>query len=162
MAVDIFLLIEGVEGECQDDVHAGEIDLLSWQWGLSQTGSMHLGGGGGAGKVNVQDLSVTKLIDKASPNLMKMCCNGEQFKEVVLTCRKAGKKPLEYVIITLSDVIITNIAAGGTKGDEFLTEEVSFNFAMVKFEYQPQKRDGTPDGGTITMAWDIAANKDAG
>ncbi len=162
MAVDVFLKVEGVDGESQDDAHAGEIDVLSWNWGLSQTGTMHMGGGGGTGKVNIQDLTVTKYIDKSSPNLMKMCCNGSQFKEVLLTCRKAGKNPLEYVIIKLNDVIITSLTAGGSSGDERLIETVGFNFATVQFDYQPQKRDGSPDGGAITMAWDIAANKEAG
>jgi len=162
MAVDMFLKIGDVEGESKDKDHKGEIDVLSWSWGLSQTGTMHLGGGGGAGKVNVQDLSITKFIDKASPNLMKMCCNGQQFKEAVLTVRKAGKKPLEYIIITLNDVIISSLSTGGAGDDERLTENVSFNFGTVKFDYQPQKSDGSPDGGAVSMAWNIAENAEAG
>ena len=49
-----------------DKTHAEEIDVLAWSWGMSQSGSMHMGGGG-AGKVNVQDLSFTKYIDKSTP-----------------------------------------------------------------------------------------------
>ncbi|HYN78560.1 MAG TPA: type VI secretion system tube protein Hcp, partial [Lamprocystis sp. (in: g-proteobacteria)] len=73
MAVDMFLKLEGVTGESQDKTHTGEIDVLAWSWGLSQSGTFHTGGGGGAGKVNVQDLSFTKYIDKSSPNLMLYC-----------------------------------------------------------------------------------------
>ena len=39
MAVDYFLKIDGIEGESKDSKHAKEIDLLSWSWGASQTGS---------------------------------------------------------------------------------------------------------------------------
>ena len=60
-------------------LQSGEIDVLSWSWGLSQSGTMHTGGGGGSGKVNVQDLTLTKWVDKASPVLMQYAMTGNQF-----------------------------------------------------------------------------------
>ena len=66
MAVDMFIKIGDIEGESADKVHAKEIDVLAWSWGMSQSGNMHQGGGGGAGKVSVQDLSLTKYIDKGT------------------------------------------------------------------------------------------------
>ena len=72
MAVDITLKIDGVDGESKIDGHEGEIDVLAWSWGHeSQSGSMHVGGGGGAGKANIQDVSLTKYVDKASTNLIR-------------------------------------------------------------------------------------------
>ena len=68
MAVDFLLKINGVDGESKISGHEGEIDVLAWSWGMSQTGTMHVGGGGGAGKVDVQDISLTKYVDKATPN----------------------------------------------------------------------------------------------
>ena len=162
MAVDMFLKIEGVDGESTDSSHKGEIDILAWSWGLSQSGTTHMGGGGGAGKVNVQDISVTKWIDKASPNLMKYCCNGKHFKEALLTVRKAGEKPLEYIKIKLNDLIISSVSTGGSGGEDRLTENVTLNFGKVGFEYQPQKADGSKDGGAIPMVWNIKENKEEG
>ena len=155
MAVDMFIKIGDIKGESRDSSHKDEIDVLSWGWGMNQSGTMHLGGGGGAGKVNVQDLTITKWADKATPNLMKICCNGKVMKEAVLTVRKAGEKPLEYVVIKMTDVIITSVSAGGTAGEEQLTENVSLNFAKVRYEYQPQKDDGSKDGGAIPMDWNM-------
>ena len=117
MAVDIFLDLGTVKGESLDSTHKDEIDVLSWSWGLSQSGSTHAGPGGGAGKVNVQDLSFTKHIDTSSPNLIKMCCNGKHFKQALLTVRKAGEKPLEYLKIKLVDVLISAVSTGGSGGD---------------------------------------------
>jgi len=160
MAVDMFLKLKDVTGEARDKTHKEEIDVLAWSWGMSQSGTMHGGGGGGGGKVSVQDLSVTKYIDKASPVLMKYCSSGEQFGEAILTVRKAGgKEPLEYLVITITDVIVTSISTGGSGGEDRLTENVSLNFAAVKTEYQPQKQDGTADGGKIPWELDIAANE---
>src|SRR5262245_10474323 len=148
MSADMFIKLEGVEGESQDGTHPKEIDVLAWSWGLSQSGSFQAGGGGGAGKVNVQDLSFTKYVDKSTPVLMKMCCQGDQVASALLTVRKAGgKEPLEYIKVKMENVIITSVAAGGSNGDDRLTENITLNFQKVGYEYQPQKIDGSKDGG---------------
>ena len=90
MPADMFLKIDDIEGESVDDVHAGEIDVISWGWGMSQSGTTHSGPGGGSGKVSVQDFSFIHYVDKASAILMKMCCNGKHFEEAKLVVRKAG------------------------------------------------------------------------
>ena len=116
MAVDMFIKIEGVKGESKDTKHKEEIDVLAWSWGASQSGSAHLGSGAGAGKVNVQDMSLTKYIDKSSADLMLACCNGKHFPEAKLIVRKAGEKPLEYLTVTMTDLIITSVSTGGSGG----------------------------------------------
>ncbi len=158
MAVDMFLNIAGeIEGESQDKTHKREIDILAWSWGMSNSGSFHTGGGGGAGKANVQDLSVTKYVDAASPILMLYCANGDHFEKATLTVRKAGKTPLEYIVIELEKVMITAVSTGGSGGEDRLTENVSLNFAKVKVAYKEQKADGSglPEK---EFTWDIAAN----
>ena len=98
MAVDMFIKIGALGGESKDKAHKGEIDVLAWSWGVSQSGSMHSGGGGGSGKVNVQDLSFTKWQDAASCELIKAACKGTHIPEALLTVRKAGDKPLEHLV----------------------------------------------------------------
>ncbi|MCP4408408.1 MAG: type VI secretion system tube protein Hcp [Gammaproteobacteria bacterium] len=157
MAIDQFIKIGDLEGESKDSSHAGEVEVLAWSWGMSQSGTMHSGTGGGAGKVSVQDMSITKYVDKSSPNLYKACCNGKQFEEATLTVRKAGEQPLEYVIIKMSPVIITNISTGGSSGDDLITENVTLNFAQVGISYTPQKSDGSGDAA-VEACWNIAEN----
>ena len=157
MAVDMFLKMDDVKGESVDSKHKGEIDVLAWSWGMSQSGTTHVGGGGGAGKVSVQDISLTKYVDKSSPVLMLSCCNGKHFKEAVLVVRKAGEKPLEYIKITMKEVIIANVSTGGSGGEDRLTENVTLNFAEFKIEYVPQKPDGSGDAA-VEAAWNIAEN----
>lgn len=157
MAVDMFLKLDDVKGESTDSKHAGTVDVLAWSWGLSQSGTTHMGGGGGAGKVSVQDLSLTKYIDKSSPVLELACCTGKHFKQAVLTVRKAGDKPLEYIKITMKEVIVSSISLGGSGGEDRLTENVTLNFAEFKTEYTPQKNDGTGDA-VVEAAYHIAQN----
>lgn len=157
MAVDMFIKIGDLKGESVDDKHKDEIDVLAWSWGMSQSGTTHLGTGAGAGKVNVQDISFTKYVDKSSPNLMQYCCNGKHFSEALLTVRKAGETPLEYLKIKLTDLMITAVSTGGSGGEDRLTENVTLNFAQFKVEYTPQKKDGTGDAA-VTIGWDVAKN----
>jgi type VI secretion system secreted protein Hcp len=132
MAVDIFIKIGDIKGESMDKAHKDEIDVLNWSWGMSQSGNMHVGSGGGAGKVNIQDLSITKYVDKSTPNLMMLCSSGKHIDKVTLTVRKAGgESQVEYLIINLEEVLI---------------------------DYQPQKADGTKDGGAVKYGWNIRSN----
>ena len=41
------------------------------------------------------------------------------------------------------------------------TENVTLNFAQVMVDYQPQKADGTKDGGAIKFGWNIRSNTKA-
>lgn len=157
MAVDMFLKIDGIKGEARDDKHKEEIDVLAWSWGVSNSGSAHVGGGAGAGKAHVQDLSLTKYIDKSSTDILLSSCNGKHHKTATLVVRKAGEKPVEYLKITMSEVLVTSVSTGGSGGEDRLTENLTLNFAKVKVEYTPQKEDGSGDA-TQTVGWDIAAN----
>jgi type VI secretion system secreted protein Hcp len=157
MSVDMFLKLDDVKGEAQDSKHKDEMDVLSWSWGLSQSGTTHAGAGGGAGKVSVQDLSLTKYVDKATPNLIMATCNGKHYKQALLTVRKAGETPLEYIKITMKEVLISSLSTGGSGGEDRITENVTLNFAEFKVEYTPQKPDGSGDAA-IEAAWNIAKN----
>ena len=157
MAVDMFLKLDDIKGESRDSKHKDEVDVLAWSGGMSQSGTTLGGGGGGAGKVNVQDLSLTKYVDKSSPNLIMSACNGKHYKEALLTVRKAGEKPLEYLKITMKEVLVSSVSTGGSGGEDRLTENVTLNFASFKVEYAPQKADGTGEAA-VEAAWHIAEN----
>jgi len=157
MAVDMFVKIGSLEGESADKSHGKEIDVLAWSWGMSQSGTTHAGSGAGAGKVNVQDLSLTKYVDKSTPELMLACANGKHFDKAVLTVRKAGESPLEYLVITMEDLIITSLSTGGSGGEDRLTENVTLNFAKVKVNYAEQDAKGGAKAKP-QMGWNIAQN----
>ena len=142
MSVDMFLKLTPIKGESKDSKHKDEIDILSFSWGASNSGSTQTGGGGGTGKVNAQDLSVTKYIDLSSPSIHLACHNGKHFDEAILIVRKAGEKPLEYLTFTMKEVLISSFSTGGSGGEDRLTENVTLNFASVKMEYKEQADTG--------------------
>ena len=124
---------------------------------MSQSGTTHTGPGGGAGKVSVNDISITKWVDKSSPTLLLACCTGQHFKEANLTVRKAGTTPLEYIKLQMKELIISSISTGGSGGEDRLTENVTLNFAEFKIAYTPQKPDGSGDAA-VEAAFHIAKN----
>jgi type VI secretion system secreted protein Hcp len=161
MAVDMFIKIDGIDGEAQDSKHKNEIEVLAWSWGASQAGSFATGSGGGSGKVSVQDLSFTKWFDKASPILQQHCFNGKHIGKAVLVCRKAsGDNPLEYLKVTLEDILVSSFNTGGSGGEDRITESVSLNFTKVKIEYTEQTAKGG-EGAKPKFAWDIKQHKEA-
>ncbi|HMM33266.1 MAG TPA: type VI secretion system tube protein Hcp [Thermoanaerobaculia bacterium] len=157
--VDYFLKIDGIEGESADAKHKGEIDVLSWSWGASQSGTMQFGGGGGAGKVQMQDFGFTMRINKATPKLFLHCANGAHIKQAVLTARKAGKEQQEYLKLTFTDILVSSYQTGGSGDSDVVPiESISLNFAKIEFEYKEQKADGTLSG-PIKTHYDLKTNK---
>lgn len=158
-AVDYFLKIDGIEGESQDAAHKGEIQLNSWNWGASNSGTMQFGGGGGGGKASMSNFEFTMRVNKATPKLMQKLASGEHIKNAVLTCRKAGKTPQDYLKITFEDIIVANYSTGGSAGADAIPDEsISLNFAKINFEYREQKADGTL-GGAVVASHDMKRNQ---
>ncbi len=109
MTQDIFLKLYGIHGESQDITHGGDIEVIDWNWQVSQPSGAHEGCGAGAGKATLSDLSFEHYICRVSPNLMKYCLTGKHISTVTLTVRKAGGTPHEYLTIKMHDVIVTNV-----------------------------------------------------
>ncbi len=158
MAVDMIMKINGIDGESKIDSHEDEIDVLAWSWGMNESGSFNTGGGGGSGKVDVQDLSFTKWVDKATHALMLHCCNGKHIPDVTLVCRKAGEDAMDFLKMKMEKCIVSSVSTGGSGGEDRLTENVTVNFAEVTVDYSAQKDDGSADAAK-TSGWNIETSK---
>jgi type VI secretion system secreted protein Hcp len=152
-AVDYFLKLDGIAGESTDSKHKGEIEVLSFSWGVSNAGSISAG----SGKVSLQDFHVSKNFDKSSPLLLQNCATGQHIKTGLLTCRQAGGGQLEFLKITLSDILVTGFNPGANptdtgfsalQGDSPTADQFSLNFATIQFDY-------TADDGTQVSSGQI-------
>jgi type VI secretion system secreted protein Hcp len=152
MASDIFAKIGEIKGESMDSKHKDEIELTSWSWGVSNSGTMASGSGGGEGVASLQDFHFTHFVDKASTSLMVACASGAHIKEATITSRKAGKDQQEYLIFKLNDIIITSVSPGGTGEGGGTAESVTLQAAKYVVEYHPQKQDGTLDAAAFFKA----------
>ena len=158
--VDIFLKLDGIEGEAQDDKHKNEIEVQSFSWGVSNGGTFAAASGGGSKHANFQDVHFTKLIDKSSPKLMLSSSTGDHIKTGLFTFRKAGKKEgqLEYLKVKLSDLLISSYQLSDHAGADLPVEQVSINFSKIELEYKEQKQDGSL-GGAVQAGYDLKLAK---
>lgn len=162
MAVDIFLkLSNNIRGESQDATYKDNIDILAWSWGMSQSGTTHMGAGGGGGKVSVQDLSINKYVDLASNDLIKRCASGAHIDEGELIVRKSGgDNPVEYFKIKMKQILVSSYSTGGAKdGLDRVQESLTLNFRAFEVTYTLQEASGVP-GAESNTGWDIAENKE--
>ena len=157
MATDIFAKIGDIKGESLDVKHKDEIEVLSFSWGVANTGSTGSGGGGATGKAIFQDLQIVHGVDNATPALLKACATGQHIKDATITHRKAGKGQQEFLIITLNDVTIAAVSHTGDEAEPY-AEAVSLKFAKVDFHYRTQRTDGSLDPGEH-FKFDLKANK---
>ena len=127
--VDYFLKLDGIQGESRDLKHKGEIELESFFWGETNA-VIPTGGGGGAGKVQIEDLHVVMKMNKAAPLLFLACATGQHIKQAVLTGRKALKAQQEFFVIKLTDLLVSSYhSTAGT--DSVPMDQVAFDFAQV-------------------------------
>ena len=157
MAVDAFLKLDGIDGESQDHKHKGDIDVLTWSFGATNSGTFGAGGGGGAGVSSMGDFHFTAYSSKATAKLFLKCATGEHIKKAVFIARKAGKEQQEYLHFKFTDLLVSSFQHGGhggahAGGDPRPVDQVSFNFDKVEFEYKEQKPDGTL-GGAVSSYW---------
>lgn len=148
-----FLAIADIAGESTDTDHPEEIEVLSWSWGATQVGGSSSGSGAAAGKVNVSDISITKVIDRSSPTLFLKCAQGTHIPEAIITVRSANRT--DYLVITLEDVLVSSYQTGGSLQD--VTEQVSLRFGKITMEYVPLQSDGTP-GAPVSASWNVATS----
>ena len=158
-AVDYFLKIDGIQGESASQKHKGEIEILSWSWGESQTGAHASGGGGGAGKVQMSSFHFTAHTSLASPKLILACANGQHIQKAVLTAvRQAKGKAQDYLVWTLTDVLVSSFQIGAEGPDALPVDAFGLDFGKIEVEYKPIKADGSL-GAPEKAGWDLKANK---
>lgn len=142
-ASDYFLKIDGIDGESEDAAHKGEIEVLSWSWGVSNAGSMSTGQS--TGRRQYEPIIIRKRIDKSSPLLFKGCATGKHIAKAELTVRRQGATggPEDYYTITLEDCFVTSYqtsgggGSGGTASEQ--SEEIKITFKKITITHIPSK-----------------------
>jgi type VI secretion system secreted protein Hcp len=159
---DYFLKIDGIPGESVDKAHKAEIQLESFSWGETMPDlgpGAHTGGGAAAGKVQMGDFHFVSRINKASPMLMLACASGQHIKQAVLSVRRTGKQLQDFLVIKMTDVLVSAYQSGGTPNDVPL-DQISFNFAAIHVDYHPQNPNGSL-GAAVSAGWDVVRSAPA-
>jgi len=154
---DIFLLIDGIQGESVDPQHAGEIDVLTWSNNVTATAETTTGGGAKSGRLDFGDFQITKLIDTASLELYIRALTQVSIPHMTLTHLTPGTRPFEFLIIEMFDVKVVGISIGGSGVDDGATESVDFRPSVMEWNYIRQKTDGSEDT-PVEFCYDLERN----
>ena len=156
MAFDAFLKLDGIDGDSNANGHENEIELQSFSWGETNSGTAGGGAGGGGGLTAFQDFQFTMLSGKPATQLFLKCANGTHISHAHVTLRteaaiKGGG--LEFLKMHLEGIVVTNFQqAGAADGADRPTEEVALNFNRVTLETFDNS------GQTGSASWDIQNN----
>jgi type VI secretion system secreted protein Hcp len=150
-----FLKLDGIEGEATDDRHKGEIAIEGLSFAVDQTGIRVAGGRGAPGRSRFSVISLTKRVDKSSPQLFLRCALGSPIPTAVITLQKAGKDPQEFLTITLRNVVVSSFFTSSTQD---AVENVGLSYSIIEYSYRPQNPDGSL-GEPIRVTFDVNRNK---
>jgi len=152
-----YIKFEGVSGEAQDKDHKEWSDILSFQQGLHQPGSGATGPTRRRGDVIVEDLHVTKELDKASPKIAESICKGKVFPkvEIHVTASYTDASRVTYYAYELKNVLVTSYnVSGSAQAEDVPTEDISLDFEEFKVTYTEADNQGKSKG-SVEYEWKV-------
>jgi type VI secretion system secreted protein Hcp len=170
---DIFLKLDGIDGESTTKGHEKEIEVVSYDQSIDSTVPSGGGAGGGAGKSTFSGVRFRKLLDTASMPIALACASGLHIASARFAFRRSSNTPIDFYVVTLEDVVVTHAGQCATTDAQSplrfeslaksppgaaLLEEVTLHFGRVRWEYRPigPKGTGLPP---IVGGWDVKANR---
>lgn len=156
MANDIYLKIDGIEGESVKKGAEKTIQLLSWKCGVTNKHSAEHGGGLGSGKAEPHHLEFTHHYDKASPVLQRHCAAGKHLPTVKLVVSKSGDGQKEYLTITLKNAFVTHISHDCQTDATLSTVHLAYE--DIEHEYKQQGDDGSLKG-SVKAGWNTKTHE---
>jgi type VI secretion system secreted protein Hcp len=162
---EMFLWLDGIDGESLDEAkpkpHTNEIEIVDWAWGLDNKASYKLSQKEASSKVTVNNITVTKSIDKASVTLARYCALGKHIPHGTITCRKnAGDEKLEYLLIELDGVMVKSVDWKGQGHEHGVSETVALSFEEFKIKYKVQTNLGAAAKGIIHFGFDMEKHEE--
>jgi type VI secretion system Hcp family effector len=138
----IYCRISDIDGEVSFDGMDHLINVYNINYEISNSASSSTGSGAAAPVAS--PIVITKHIDKSSPYLWKSCTEGRRIMRVELFFYRMDEGiPKRYYVMTMEDVLITDIVGKNfSENKPFQDEEVvSFTYRKIKWE---NREEGSP------------------
>ncbi len=101
----------------------------------------------------MQDFHFTSATNAASPLLLSATATGKHIAKAVLTVRKSGERPVDYIKIKLEDLLVSSYRAHGTNNEQ-VSDQFALNFDKIDFAYQPAASADGQSPAPIKIEWD--------
>ena len=157
--VAFYLSIPGVPGDSTAKGFEGQIELLTWAWGVDNSASIGSpGGGGGSGKATPRDVIVLAESGIQSPPLLLDTNTGRHVQSALLSCVRPGKKAFTFMTLKFEELLVTSYAVTPDPTDGHPLDLVHLVFAKVTHTVIPQNPDGSA-GTPVTTSFDYTTGK---
>jgi type VI secretion system secreted protein Hcp len=151
-----YLKLPDIPGESSQQDHEDEIDILSINWGASSPPDQN-GGGRTRARPHVSPVTIGKWFDASSPYLALASLQGKRFEEAVISFRKnTGDTRLDFLKITLTNVLVSSYSMNGANGEAGIADEVQLSFETIRVVYTVQAEDHSA-GDEHEIEFDIVA-----
>ena len=157
--MDVIILdLPGVAGECLLTGFADKIECLSYSHAVAMQMTSDVSNKERtSGKPNVQDFTISKYMDKASPVLNQACCEGRKIGDATITVgRNEAGAVMPLMVYTLKDAMVSSVSAASSGGDK-PSETLTLNFTAIQWDYTTQKPDSSKEGNAAGK-WDMKTN----
>ena len=144
-AYDIFLTFTGV---------GTNVPITSLQWGEGRGISGPTGGTRDATMPSFSEVTITKMMDSASPQLAMLAANGDGTASCIITI-KHRTSGLALYTLTLDKVFISGYST--SSGGDVPSESLSLNYTKITWVYQKMDDTGKAIGkASDPLGWDLA------
>lgn len=152
-AEPLYLLLDGLPGESRNARHAGWMEVSSFLQGVERLSAPDA--------PTLQDVTLTKDVDRSSPLLLLRCADGGTIKQATFECvRPLGSDRLAYLKVRLGEVTIAAVAVQGSRVAR-PREKVSLRFARAAWTYLVFDARGR-QLQDLTCSWDRATGTGTG
>lgn len=105
----------------------------------------------------MENIQVTKELDKASPKIAESICKGKVFPkvEIHLTASYTDAGRVTYFAYELKNVLVTSYNINGSgQSEDVPTENFSLNFEEIKVTYTEADNQGKSKGN-VEYEWKV-------
>lgn len=159
--MSIFMNYEGIKGESSDKNHKDWMDIDNISWGVKRNITSHTSTQNDRESANaeVTDLTVTRRMDSATPNLfIESCCGKGRNVVIHLTKTGTGTGTDTFMEYTLKNALISDYQVSANSQDESRpTETLTISFVDIEVKYTPYDEDGNAMAA-IAVGFDTATN----
>lgn len=159
MAFDVFIHFDGIEGEGNDESHAGWMEIENFHMAHSHRISTTDSSAGGAttARTDFGEFTFEKMMDLATPHLALFCADGTHINKIVVEVCRAGKEKVKFMEYRFENCLISAFTSSSYNG-EYPIDDVAINFGKVEWRYIRQNRTGGVAQGSVAAGWDLEKN----
>ncbi|MDN3519573.1 type VI secretion system tube protein Hcp [Aquisalimonas lutea] len=162
--MSIFMNYDGLKGEATDKNHQDWIDVDQLSWGVRRniTSNTATAKDRESANAEITDLTLTRRMDKATPDIFMESCCGKGKDAVIHLCKTGtGSGTDTYMEYTLKNALISHYTVNaGSQSDDRPKESITISFQKVELKYTPYDDDGNAEA-SVAVGFDTTTNEKA-